>query len=387
MNRQREFGFLVSASLHGVLLIAIMGWPSVSSQSFNAAPRRNDPTEVEIIDLSDLRDHAFNFDVAKIASRGSRLFPFTDPILLSPASKSIQAAGRDSDSRVFVLESHLAKPSPALRLTALELQALLDESWSRRERWDSFQRILDIVQRCDPQEGDLSILLRRYENDNVLQPLNASHNTEPKLWALLSIAADHLNFVQFISNFVRRVPSSKSTTELLFLLDKLIQANLNAVLEIFKLDPLDGLQWTSAVSPSGARTLLALHTYHKRALNQRGMWNESALTHQYDEARLLVLQHLIRTTPHGYRVNDARFLIGELYWQQGRVNEALKIWGDITPAATDEYSLVSSEVLSAIGTKQISRERIAFALNAQTRRWIHASYLRLRHFGFQLDTF
>ena len=235
------------------------------------------------------------------------------------------------------MESHLATPSAVLGLADVEMQRVLDASWSRRQRWDAFQPILDLLQRFDPQQGDLPILLRRYVNDNLVQPFNASQNSEPKIWGLLSVAADHFDFLQFIVGFVGNVPSSKPTTELLFLLDKLIQANLSAAVSLINLDIGPGTEWTKSVSPNGVKVLVMLRAHYERALGERGLWGEAALALQYDESRIRVLDHLVRTTPEGYRASDAQFLIGETYWQQGRRQEAVHIWSRIVPHAADEY--------------------------------------------------
>ena len=337
MNPQRRLGLVISAWLHGGLLIAVIGLPPLSSQSLTLLPARNEPLQIEIMVLSDPRDHAFDFDIEKIGSRVGRLFPFTESILLSSTTAS---PGADGIVGKVVRGSDLVMESPALTLSALEMQTVLDRSWSRRQRWDSFQQILDLVQRFDPQQGDLSILLRRYVNDNLLQPFNASQNPEPKVWGLLAVAADHFLFLRFITTFVEKVPSSKVTTELLFLLDKLVQANLHAALTLFKLDIVQGIQWTKSVSPKGADTLVAIQRHHESVLSKRALWDEFALARQYDDVRVGILEHLIRTTPEDYRVNDARFLIGEIRWQQGRLTEALDVWRRIKPDASDEYFIV-----------------------------------------------
>jgi hypothetical protein len=381
-NRHRELGFLLSGLLHGILLIGMTGRPAPRHP--NVPPPRNESVQVEIIDLSDLRDHVFDFDIEKIGSRAGRLFPFTEPIL---RSSTTQARGRGGSVGAFVKGSRLAAQSPVLTLSAPEMQALLDASWSRRQRWDSFQQILDLLQRFDPQHGDLPTLLRRYVNENLLQPFNASENPEPKIWGLLSVAADHFDFLQFITTFVERVPSSKVTTELLFLLDKLVQANLHAALTLFKLDTVRGIEWTASVSPKGAEMLVALQSHHQSAFGNRGLWDETALASRYDEVRVGILQQLIRSTPQGYRANDARFLIGEIWWQQGRRTDAREAWGESTPDANDEYFTVYSDVRTNLGADNVSRTRIDAALNEQTRRWTQASFERLRHFGFRFDTF
>ncbi len=111
------------------------------------------------------------------------------------------------------------------------------------------------------------------------------------------------------------------------------------------------------------------------------------MTYAANLGRDRILEHLIRTTPQDYRVNDARFLIGEIWWQQGRLTEALEIWRRINPDASDEYFMVYSYVRTNTGADTQSRTRINAALNEQTRRWTQASFERLRHFGFRFDTF
>src|SRR5687767_4779682 len=115
MNRRRELGFLLSASLHGILLIGMAGRPA--PRSLNVPSPRDEAVQVEIIDLSNLRDHAFDFDIEKIGSRAGGLFPFTDSILLSSTTR---APGRGGHVGAFVMGPDLAAQSPALTLSALE---------------------------------------------------------------------------------------------------------------------------------------------------------------------------------------------------------------------------------------------------------------------------
>jgi hypothetical protein len=353
--------------------------------SSHQLPRGAKSSEVVIVDLSNLRDRRFDFDLQKIESHIGRLFPFADAISLS--SGSIESKKGRGQSGVFAIESHLVDPTPALALSDSEMQAILDAAWSRRDRWVAFHQIRDMVERFNPQEGDLPTLLRRYVSENLLQPFDGSQNYEPKLWALLSVAADHSEFVQFIKNFVERVPASRATTELLFLLDKLVQANLQTLLSLLEQDTSEGLRWTLSINPSAAETLLRVRRYHEAVLKARGMWDESVLAHHYDEVRCAILNQVLTNTPKEYRANDARFLVGEIYWRQGRVQKALEEWNKIEPDASDEFFVVSSELRHAIRANNVIRPRIEAALNAQTQRWTDASLERLRDFGFRPDTF
>lgn len=383
-TKRRKAGLLFSAVLHGSLLIGITRWPTSVPRSLPAPRPRNEPVQIEIAPLSDIRDYVFDFDIEKIGTRIVRLFPFNEPISLASMT---QMTGAGGDVKVFDMAPHLPAPSPALMLSPLEMQTVLDASWSRRDRWDSFQQILDLVLRFDPQQGDLPTLLRRYVSDNLLQPFNASRSPERKVWGLLSVAADHFEFVQFIRTFVHRVPSSKATTELLFLLDKLVQANLRAALSLFTLDSSHEMEWTKRVSPKGAEILVTLKEHQRRALGSRDISDESGIAIAYDEVRVGILEHLTRTTPQGYRINDAYFLIGEIYWQQRRRAEARAVWGKIKPDARDDYFIVYSDVRASLAAETGNPAPIDSALNKQARRWLQASSQRLHHFGFSADRF
>ncbi len=52
------------------------------------------------------------------------------------------------------------------------------------------------------------------------------------MWAQLGLAADHVDFIDFVSEYASQHPSSKTTTELLFLVDKLAQASLDALVTL-----------------------------------------------------------------------------------------------------------------------------------------------------------
>jgi hypothetical protein len=382
MNRQ--LAFVTSGCLHGIVLLALIELPRMPSQSLRQIPQRSESVVVEIVDLNHLRDRRFDFDIEKIESHIGRLFPFTDAISVSG---SIQSENGRGQLGVFAMESRLVNPMPALALPESEMQAVLDAAWSRRERWSAFRQIQEMVQRFDPQEGDLPALLRRYVSENLLQPFEPSHNSEPKLWALLSVAADHSDFVQFISGVVERVPASRATTELLFLLDKLVQANLHAVLCLYELDPSDGLRWTVSMNRSGAEALRRVRRHHEGVLSVRGMWDVSVLSRHYHQVRVGILKQVLTNTPEEYRANDARFLIGEIYWRQGRTHDALEIWRKIDSDANDEFFVVSSQIRQATRAEKLISQKIDAALNDQTRRWTEASLQRLHDFGFHADTF
>ena len=385
MNSERPVGFVISALFHGLALGALVR-PVIPQPKPSERSATVELLQVDVTDLTGVTDHTFDFDVEKIISRGDSLFPFTrGDVLEQQTTTRLQKENDVLSASAFAVVSSVDRPP--LELIEGRLQELLDQSWSRRRRWDAFQPIAEIASRHDPDVGDLPLLLRGYVDHNSLQPFTASWYPEEKLWALLAIAADHRHFVEYISRFIAQYPSSRSSTELLFLLDNVVRANLEAVITLVRTDPLTDLRWTQAANPRAMEALSALHLYHQKALGRRGFWGVDALTMTYDAVRVKVLLHLIRNTPRGYRSNDALFLLGEIYWRQGNVHDATGWWQKMVPHPNDTHFAASLEIRRALAGGTADRDRIIVALDRNKDRWIDASFVRLNRFGYRFNTF
>src|SRR5439155_18771423 len=82
--------------------------------------------------------------------------------------------------------------------------------------------------------------------------------------------------------------------------------------------------------------IVRIRWYYQQELNRRGLMSEKSIDDFYDKARLAILTGIVRTTPEGYRVDEARFRIGAIYWRQRNLHEALYWWRQMTidPADT-----------------------------------------------------
>jgi hypothetical protein len=213
------------------------------------------------------------------------------------------------------------------------------------------------------------------------------------LWVELGLAADHVNFVGFVSRYASENPSSKATTELLFLLDQLAQASLDALVTLVNVSPNEDLTWTRRVNGDAFNLIGDLQRYYKEQLERKGLASAEALRAYYDHVRLTILTSILRTTPHGYRANDARFLIGTIYWAQGQAADALRSWRDIRIDPKDSYVTAYSDILRAIDDspdrsgENLNATRVYRALSAEHGRWISSSIDRLHRFGYHFDTF
>jgi hypothetical protein len=329
----------------------------------------------------------FTFDFGKVARRATSLFPF----LMRPLSiervtvTPRRARGHTLGNPYAQTPVDLVRPPLALRDAAV--QAVLDKSWSRRDRWKAFQSIVPLVNAYNPDEGALPGLLKGYGVQNGLQPYVDNRARDPRLWIQLGLAVDHADFIDFIARYASRHPSTKATTELLFLLDKLTQASLDALVTLLDVNPGTDLQWTWRANRGAFELILAIRQYYSAQLGRRQLTSRDALKKRYDDVRLSILTGILRTTPGGYRADDARFLIGAIYWGQGRAGDAVETWREMHVNPEDFYGAASSEMLEAIAGPNVNVRRINRILDGEHGRWVSLSFDRLRQFGYRFDTF
>jgi len=348
----------------------------------------------------------FTMNVRKIATRASLLFPFVAPgISLTRFSiateREMRKTFRDPFARSDAARDTRGRERPPLVLSDAAVQALIDRAWSRRDRWTPFHEIVALAGAHNPDTGRLPALLHAYQRQNGLQPYVDASTRDPRLWAELGLAADHVEFIGFISAFASAHPGSKATTELLFLLDQLAQANMDALVTLLDTDPPASLETTRNGNQDAYNLIVDLRRHYAKQLRRKGLTTPDALKAHYDRVRLEILTGIVRTTPRGYRANDARFLIGTIHWRAGDPGDALRTWRAMTVDPSDAYAISIGRILDAIAAETggdrpgvDSREttrRLALQMNAILRaeqgRWIMFSMDRLRQFGFHVDTF
>jgi hypothetical protein len=331
------------------------------------------------------------FDFKKISERSTLLFPFLTPGLslghfgLVPPSDDRHLhnpfAASDDDASATDRKRTLV-------LDGLRQQALIDESWSRRDRWKAFQHLAALADRYSANDGTLPHVLQMYVEQNGLQPYADPGARDHRLWAQLAVAADHADFIGFISRYASAHPSSKATTDLLLLLDTLVQANLNDLATLMSVEPSVDLTLTRRSNQAAYDFIVEVQQYYKVQLEKKHLASPEGIAAYYDAIRLEILDSIIRVTPQGYHASDARFLMGEIYWRQKNIAAAMEAWRGMTIDDSDIYVTTYSEILSAIaGSSVDSTLAIDRALTREHGRWRVFSYERLKQFGFQFDTF
>lgn len=335
----------------------------------------------------------FRINIARIRDRSMMLFPFLTPGLalerfgLHPQRGPTAATPKwQSPARV----SDPPKPAaPPLAVSGAEIQSLIDEAWSRRDRWDVFHRIVALTNGFSADAGQLPEVLHKYVEGNALQPYVDTTIRDPRLWTELGIAADHVIFIAFISRYATEHPSTRASTELLFLLDKLAEGSLDALLTLVQSDPTEQLRWTRAANRGAYGLVLDLRRFYAAHLARRGLASPDRITRYYENVRLAILEAIVRSTPDAYRADDARFLIGAIHWRRGDRTEALTWWRDMTDGdPTDSYAAWRARLLQIIRAPEgVDARQVDTVLHGVHGAWLMFSIDRIRHFGYRLDTY
>jgi hypothetical protein len=333
----------------------------------------------------------FTFNFGKVINRAASLFPFlTGRLSLEHIVAMRRQQGAPGLMNPFAARRRSNAEKPQLVLTDAARQAVLDSSWSRRDRWQAFQAIAKLADAYHPHEGALPRLLREYGVQNGLQPYVDASVRDPRLWTQLGLAADHRDFIDFISQYASRHPSTRATTELLFLLDKLVQASFDALTVMLDTDPVEDLKWTRTANRDAYRAVVRIRDYYRAELRSRNLTSREALRAYYDAARVAVLTTIVDSTPRAYRAGDAAYLIGAIYWKQGRIADAVDAWREIVAHSGDGYVAAYSEILAEIrkpDSQPLDNRQISRVLEGEHGRWLVLSSERLQQFGYHFDTF
>ena len=390
--------FLVHAGLAGLLVVV------TTREVVDDQPSTEDMVTVAVVDVApepadvqpDRKDEAgvaepalaidgFNFDLDKIGRRRYLLFPLIrDDVAVDALVRAAEDHARRPLTNPFARAG--ARQGVAFSLSARDVQGVVDRAWSRSERWDAFAEIAALTGRHDANDDTLALVLRKYVDENLLQPFYDVSTPDPRLWVVLRIAADFVDFLDFVAAYVRTSPGTKTATELLFLLDELIQANQDALATLLRTPEAD-LQFTRTANPEAFELVSTIRNHYQQALGTAGLSSADDVARRYDSVRLMVLSTIVNTTPDGYRIDDARFLAGEIHWRAEQHDEAIRLWRQMRPDPQDAYYLAEARVQDAIAAAPPNTLRVRQALRDQQGRWWVASVDRLRQFGYRPDRY
>ena len=324
------------------------------------------------------------FNIPKIAARRASLFPFltADLTFIDRMASDVRAAS-----------ARLGNPfDPALAAKPLALnhglmQQIVDEAWSRRDRWQRFQQIRALLVGHDAHGGDAPSLMRAYLDQNLLQPYCYGRMKDGQFWALLENATDHVDFLEFIRSYARTRSSSRTTTELFFLMDELAQGNREVAETLLGTSVGHDLAYSATISPNAARLAAGVTNDLHGWLSAHGYTRHEGVAAAYDQVRLRVLATIVETSPDGYRESDARYLAGEIFFRQGNVEQAIEWWRAMRPQDGDSYALAARAIGQVLDASPVDHGALRRILWNETARWKEQNYQRLKQFGYRCDSY
>jgi len=421
MPHRRFAGFAVALALH-LSVVTLLVWLSMPAQSHDAGgrqavlpamPRTPEPTpkptsreEQVRADIDrylpkppDVRVWGFTFDLRKVRSRWSALFPF----VTAPPRFDAEAAEtrRASASHGFVfVDPDRAPPAepparPALAMSPSAIQRLVDRAWSRRERWSRFATFVNLANAYHPDDGRLPAVIREYVGQNMLQPYEEMSLPDPSRWAMLVLAADDGDYLDFVDGYLRDHPGTRGATEMLFLVDALMQGSSDTLGILLRTRPRRDLQWTYQENPDAFWLFDSLREYYGDVLAKRGLKSGGSVARYYDDQRLALLATVLKQTPAGYRAGDAHFVMGKIHWARAERRAAVRQWRQMRVAANDAFVATYARIVQALEQLPAGVDepdpstiaRIDAALETERRAWTAFQYDRLRRFGHGAYTF
>jgi hypothetical protein len=330
-------------------------------------------------------------DIDRIGAHLFVLFPFVNPGL---ALDAFFAAAPSSSRLLFDnpyarrRAQQVPQQGHRLAMTDAQLQALVDTSWTRAHRWKAFEPIRQLIQNGAADDSRLAKLIALYRDQNALQPYADGPIRDLRLWAQLGLAADHADFIGFVRGYATAHPSTKVTTELLFLIDTLAQANADALAMLVETNQPGDLEWTKDTHPRAFLLAREIQRVYARDIVRFGLTSRPAIDAFYGRGRLSLLMRILQTTPDGYRADDARFLMGEILWNQGDTDAALGLWRGMNAGPSDApYAAAIAQLRTAVQPAQPDARNIRYILRNQQGRWLSFSDDRLRRFGYRADTY
>ena len=338
----------------------------------------------------------FRADVAKVRARWDALFPF----VTSPVTFDIEAVAepvRASATLAFFAQPRVPmrplRRRPALMLSPAALQSVVDRAWTRRERWARFAEIAALIDRYDPDDGRLPELVRAYVEQNLMQPYDDASFADPRRWIMLVLAADDRDYVDFAVAYVRAHPRTRTATELLFLIDAVMQGSGNALELLLQTDPRRDLRWTAHENPEAWALFDAVRDYYADRLRADGTATIPAIRRRYDDQRVRLLTSVLRLAPDGYRAGDAHFALGRIRWTEGDRAAALREWRQIHADRRDAFAASYAPILLALAADPADQPqpatvaRIEAAFQSDRRRWAAFHDRRLAQFGYAASMF
>ena len=251
--------------------------------------------------------------------------------------------------KVEIISGHSSDGKTPLSLSKKERMEYFDKTL----RLDKEIQLKDFVRRYfgyDPNKGDLPGAIRDLYYEN-LQRLAYQFSTD-LTYFMLDYFQENLNKEDFLKNSlaqVSKLKGSKTATELLFTIENIYDIQGRAVRLLFKFIHLYPNLSAEKKNRLRTETLRRVMKRYKPLLSKKKVLDERMAFNLYSKKRIEIMDFLILQTPGSYRLKDALFEKGKIYWEMARANFndsknfrlAIQTWSKIASIGGDQGEFIN----------------------------------------------
>ena len=258
--------------------------------------------------------------------------------------------------KVELIYGYTQEGKTPLRLSKKERMKYLDKTLKS----DKELQLKDFIRKYfhhDPNEGDLAETVRDLYYEN-LQRLAYQFSSD-QTYFMLDYFQENLNKEDFLKNSlaqVAKLKGSRVATELLFTIENIYDIQGRAVRLLFKFIHLYPGIPKEKKNRLRTETLRRTMKRYKPLLSKKKILDENMAFNIYAKKRLEIIDYLIEQTPRSYRLKDALFERGKIYWEMARndfgnsqnLRSAIQAWSKIADVKGDSGDFLNEEAYQQV---------------------------------------
>ncbi len=226
----------------------------------------------------------------------------------------------------------------------------------KRSKELQLKQFIDKYFHYDPNKGDLPMAIRDlyYQNIQRLAYMFSSDIT----FFMIDYFQENLNKEDFLRHSLSKASELKNTkaaTELLFAIENIYEIQQRAIRLLFDFNKRYKHIRPERKNRLRNETLKRMMIRYLPLLTEKNILNNIDSFKIYAKKRLEIMDYLIKETPNSYRVKDALFEKGRIYWELGKVTldasqyeKAIQTWSKVSMIKSDRGDFVNAKAFKQI---------------------------------------
>ena len=208
----------------------------------------------------------------------------------------------------------------------------------------------------DPNKGDLPLAIRDLYYEN-LQRLAYMFSYDVTFF-MIDYFQENLNKEDFLKHSLAKVSElrkTKAATELLFAIENIYDIQQRATKLLLDFSKKYQELPNERKNRLRTETLKRVMERYRPLLKQKKILNQKDSFQIYAKRRLEIMDYLIKQTPRSYRVKDALFEKGRIYWELGKMNldasqyeKAIRVWSKIPTIRSDRGDFLNKDAFEKV---------------------------------------